>query len=187
MRLFLAVHLERRFVETLTTRLDPVRADLALAWTRPGSWHLTLHFLGEWPENRVSRLQAALKMAVDQTEFEVTPGRLGAFPDLHRPRVLFLHMSGDGHLAKLAAAVRETVNRTWPDGPQDNKPFQSHLTLARVRRHLASGDAKSLSNIDLGVFWPFPINGFSLMASKLSRGGARHEKVAFYPLRKKGE
>jgi 2'-5' RNA ligase len=186
MRLFLAVHPPPRFVAELTTRLDPWRADLALAWTRPESWHLTLQFLGVWPVLQATALQAALA-SLEPVEFLVKPGAVGAFPHWSRPRVLILHMAGDGKLAGLAAAVREIVHGVWPDGPQDSRPFRGHLTLARMREPLAKKGQKTLLDMDLRPFDPFPVDRFRLMASELHPQGAQHREVAFYPLRKKGE
>lgn len=186
MRLFLAVHPPPRFVSELTTRLDPWRADLDVAWTRPENWHTTLQFLGAWPAAAATELQTALR-ALDQTEFPVGPGAVDAFPNRRRPRVLILHMAGDGKLAQLASACREIVHAVWPDGPQDCRGFRGHLTLARLRGPVETEVQNKLLDMDLGRFESFPVSGFRLMASELQRQGSRHREVAFYPLRKKGE
>ena len=187
MRLFLAVHPQEQFLAALTPQLDLLRAQADRAWTPSRHWHLTLHFLGDWPAERSSALQTALAAAVLPREFEVTPGCLGVFPERGSPRVLFLHMAGDGQLAKLATAAREIVNRIWPDGPQDNRPFRGHLTLARRRGTSATNAFNSLVGRDLDLSCALAATGFSLVSSELGAHGARHRNVAFYALRKKGE
>jgi len=187
MRLFLAVHPQEQFLAALTPRLDPVRAQSDLAWTPARHWHLTLHFLGDWPAERSAALQTALAAEVLPRECAVTPGCLGVFPEHGSPRVLFLQMAGDGQLAKLAAAAREIVNRTWPDGPQDNRPFRGHLTLARGRGAAAANAFNSLVGRDLDLSCALAVTGISLVSSELGTQGARHRQVAFYALRKKGE
>lgn len=187
MRYFLAVHPQARFLAALTTQLDPLRDRSHLAWTPPQRWHLTLHFLGDWPAERASALQSALAQTAWPQEFVVNPGPLGVFPERGAPRVLFLHMASDGQLAQLADAVRGVVNRTWPDGPQDNRSFRGHLTLARGRGSLTADELNSLVGKELALIGSLVVTGFSLVASEPGAGGFRHRNVAFYALRKKGE
>jgi 2'-5' RNA ligase len=172
----------------VTTALDDWRAGsasrLAVRWTRPETWHLTLQFLGDWPADRLAELKTALKAACDQPAFPLTPGRIGGFPDLKSPRVLFLHMDDDGEAARLAGRVRAIVNETWREGPQDNRAFRGHLTLARIRTRLAPSDINLLQELKLDGLSPVFVEGFSLVASELRREGPRYTTLAFYALRK---
>lgn len=187
MRLFLAVSAGERFVAELTPRLAAWRPRLDVRWSRPETWHLTLQFLGEWPPERAERLIDALQQADFPPRFDLEPGRLDGFPDLRAPRVLFLQMDDDGSCARLAAAVRETVERIWPDGPQDRRSFRSHLTLARVRGRLASEQRNRLEKMDLGRFEAIPVEAFRLVRSDLRPEGPHYTELAVFPLRKKGE
>lgn len=177
----MAVNPPSQLRQDLDTRLDAVRSRVRIAWTRPQSWHLTLMFLGEWPAERLPGLGAALRTAVGgHRPFVVRPGGVGAFPDLQRPRVLFLHLgnddpSGGGDpLAQLAADVRRAVDASWREGPQDHKPFRPHLTLARVKRPPAAGELAALRSLELGTFPGFEVATVELMASELRREGARY-------------
>lgn len=187
LRLFLAIPCGERLREALSARLDASVADLPLRWTSPHSWHITLQFLGDWPESRVPTLVEALSGVSGPPPFTMVPGGLGAFPDLRRPRVLFLQMGDDGAAAGLAKTVREKVAGIWPDGPQDEKVFRPHLTLSRIRRPLSARDIKSLENIDLSNLPDMPVEGFNLYSSVLGKEGARHTAIAELGLRKKGE
>ena len=188
MRVFLAVSGGEPFHRALTTALDGWRAGgagrLKVRWTRPETWHLTLQFLGDWPEDRLEGLKSALEEARDQAPFVLTPGRVGGFPDLKRPRVLFLHMDDDGQAAALAGRIRKSVGEFWPDGPQDTRPFQSHLTLARIRESLSRADVKLFQEMELGDLSPIMVEGFHLLASERRPAGPRYETLAFFPLRK---
>jgi len=186
-RVFLAVAPGEPFVAALSTRLDAVRGALPVRWTRPSSWHLTLQFLGDWPESRLEALQEALAAFAAGPPFRLFPAGAGAFPDLRRPRVLFLHLRDDGPAACLAARLRDLVDGIWPDGPQDRKEFRPHLTLARVDRTLGRSDLKVFGSIDLSGLPEIPVEGFSLVASELGRGGPRYRDLAFIRMRKKGE
>jgi 2'-5' RNA ligase len=130
---------------------------------------------------------AALRGASLRSPFALPAGGLGAFPDLRRPRVLFLQLADDGAAAALARSVREKVAGIWPDGPGDTKPFRPHLTLCRIRRPLSDAGLKSLGEWDLGGLPELPVDGFALYSSVLGPGGARHTVEAEFGLRKKGE
>ncbi|MGD9547688.1 MAG: RNA 2',3'-cyclic phosphodiesterase [Candidatus Krumholzibacteriia bacterium] len=184
MRLFVAVKVPEHLASAVDARIDGLRSRLPLAWTSRDTWHLTLQFLGEWPEERCSRLQEALLPLTEVPAFALDPDGLGQFPDRGPPRVLFLHLAAGEEAARLAGAVRETVRSVWPDGPQDTRPFRGHLTLARVKQKLERQDVKLLQEFKIGSLPQWPVGGFSLMASRLSQAGAEHRELAFYRLRK---
>jgi len=178
-----AVNPGAQLCRNLDTRLDGPRANHSVAWTRPASWHLTLMFLGDWPAERVGTLSARLQETVSpHRPFTVQPGGLGAFPDLRRPRVLFLQMDGGEALLELASDVRRAVNDAWPDGPQDRKDFRPHLTLARIRQPLPGPEAAALTALNLGAWEPFAVDRALLMASELYSQGARYAVQAEMPL-----
>ncbi|HPF69697.1 MAG TPA: RNA 2',3'-cyclic phosphodiesterase [Candidatus Krumholzibacteria bacterium] len=187
MRLFLAVAPQGQFTAELATRLDAARAAVPLRWTRPDSWHLTLQFLGEWPDERVNALLPRLDAVDPGDAFVLRPGGLGAFPDLARPRVLFLHLGDDGQSAALAGRLRDAVAAAWPDGPQDVRPLRPHLTLARVGAPLEREQLKILQDMELSGLPDIPVEGFALVCSALGPGGSRYSDVAFWRMRKKGE
>ncbi len=188
MRVFLAVSCGERLNSEVTTALDAFRAGpaggLAVRWTRPETWHLTLQFLGDWPADRLGELQTALEAVRIHPAFSLTPGRIGGFPDLKRPRVLFLHMDDGGQAARLAGSVRAIVNEMWREGPQDNRAFRAHLTLARIRARLSQSDINLLQELKLDDLSDVAVQGFSLVASELLPEGPRYTELAFYGLRK---
>jgi 2'-5' RNA ligase len=188
MRVFLAVPCGEQLTAAVTTALDGWRAgpgaDLPVRWTRAQTWHLTLQFLGDWPADRLAVLKTALAQVSGQAPFTLTTAGLGGYPNLKSPRVLFLHMAAEGQAARLAGQVRAVVNETWSDGPQDNRPFRGHLTLARIKAELSRPDVNLLQDLKLGELPGVPVDGFSLMASELEPTGPRYTELAFYALRK---
>jgi 2'-5' RNA ligase len=188
MRVFLAVSCGEQLKAALTPQLDAWRdgplGRLDMRWVRPEAWHLTLQFLGDWPENRLKLLKTALEAAQDQPAFPLPVGMVGGFPNLKSPRVLFLHMEDDGQTGELTARVRGIVNESWRSGPQDNREFRCHLTLARIKTRLPGADVKMLQNLALKGLPPVLVEGFRLMRSELQPQGPRYTELAFYPLRK---
>lgn len=188
MRAFLAVPCGEQLARELSTALDAVRSgpigSVPVRWTAPESWHVTLQFLSDWPETRLETLKTALAALECPAPFLLEPGRIDAFPGLHAPRVLFLQLRDDGQIASLAADVRAIVNGVWRDGPQDNRPFRPHVTVARIREKLPRNDLKVLQNMEIVGLPPVRVEGFRLMGSTLGRSGARHTELASFLLRK---
>lgn len=183
MRLFVAANLGEQFRQRLATQLDAWRSQLQIAWSRPQTWHVTLDFLGEVATGHIERLQRALaKVAQDHAPFQVTPGELGAFPNLNRPRVLFLHLASDGALEQLATDIRHQVDLALPAGEQDRKSFRAHLTIARIKRPLPAAQRRLLSQVRFVPWEPLPIAAIRLVASELRPEGVRHTDLAVIPL-----
>lgn len=91
--------------------------------------HLTLQFLGNVLEEEIVPLRDQLRQVCGTlTPVELTVGGLGGFPDLHRPKVIWVGAQGP-ELAELAQTVR-SVGRNLPEA--DQKPFSPHITIARI-------------------------------------------------------
>jgi 2'-5' RNA ligase len=132
-------------------------------------------------------LRQALAPLGDLPAADLCPTGLGGFPDLHRPRVLFLQFRKAEPLTDLAAHVRQAAAAVWPEGPQDTRPLQPHLTLARVCQPLESLQVKALKDIKLDDLPVLTMDSFSLMVSAPVAAGVRHAALATFALRKKGE
>jgi 2'-5' RNA ligase len=182
-RLFIAANPGEQFRHLLATQLDAWRSQLGIAWSRPQTWHLTLDFLGEVPPAKLNSLKEALQAeAAGHPPLAVQPQELGGFPNLQRPRVLFLHMASDGALEKLAAGVRQRVDEALPEGEQDRKPFRAHLTIARIKRPLPASQLKLIPQIQFVPWETLMIDAIHLVKSELRPGGARHTDLAVFPL-----
>lgn len=115
---------------TLLAALDALDADLKVV--APHQLHVTLAFLGDIPED------AALAPALDQAvvgvpKFDLALQNVGAFPNARRPRVIWAGVHDPARLQQLASRVRDALRQAgWPG---DDKEFQAHVTLARVKSH----------------------------------------------------
>lgn len=186
-RSFVAVPCGEPLAGELSRRLDALPGPAPLRWTRPETWHLTLQFLGDWPADRLAALRGGLSALPGPAPFVLRPAGLGGFPDLRRPRVLFLQFRGAEPLLEMSIGVQRASAQAWADGPQDTRPIHPHLTLARVRDPLEEWQVNRLQDIDLDDLPDLPVDRFCLLASSLGPGGPRHREVAGFALRKKGE
>jgi 2'-5' RNA ligase len=102
-------------------------------WVRVEGIHLTLKFLGDISEKMIPSLRDVIREAARMTPFEMDVKGLGAFPNAHRPRVIWVGLEEPtGSLQELARRIEEGA-KPLGFAPED-RPFNPHLTLGRVMR-----------------------------------------------------
>ena len=144
-RTFVAVWLDesvRRCVGAFTASLRaPVeRAVGSVRWVDPAQYHFTLRFLGDLDADQRQRVFDAVSGACRGfSPFSLRLGGLGAFPDLSRPRVLWIGVEppGDRLLTQLASEVERALGERGFG--QADRPFAPHLTIGRVAKVPARG------------------------------------------------
>ncbi|PMB75044.1 MAG: RNA 2',3'-cyclic phosphodiesterase [Candidatus Bathyarchaeota archaeon] len=110
-------------------------ADLKIV--EPKNIHITIRFLGNITSSMVEKIGVELKR-VQFTPFDVKINGIGAFPDLHYPRVLWAGITEGATQLKEIFSQIEPRLRSLGFTP-DPKGFSPHLTIARVK----SGKNKS--------------------------------------------
>ncbi len=91
-RCFAAIEIPERIQALIVEVQNAFRPKIERAsWTKQGNFHLTLKFLGDVEDRNINEISAALqKIAESQTPFSIEIGGIGAFPNLARPRVLWV-------------------------------------------------------------------------------------------------
>jgi len=133
-RTFVAIPLQTDSYALLKALQEHLRASSAdVRWTAVASIHLTLKFLGEIDPAAVGRLAGAFRaIAASQEAFSLRLGGLGAFPGPRNPRVVWCGVQGDlEQLRKLQERVDEVCAQL--SFPAEEREFQPHLTLGRIR------------------------------------------------------
>jgi 2'-5' RNA ligase len=179
-RLFVAVDVPDELKAAIESDVvDPLRAELpGPRWTRPESRHLTLAFLGEVAEERVDAIADAVRnAAASRACFEAAFETIGGFPNLRRPRVLWIGLgTGAEPTAGLATSVQEGL---VPLGFEpEHRPFRSHLTLARCNPPRPLGELPSVAV----PAERFPVRHAVLFRSQLHPKGARYTALERFPL-----
>ena len=173
MRLFFAIPLPDPVLDALSEALRPVRAKGGnIGWTRRSNLHITLRFIGEVDPGVVEPLADAVAPWVRR----LPPPRVrlvggGAFPDAHRPRVLWVGVQSA--LEPLVGAIDRAVRAAGL--PEEPKPFVPHLTVGRVRAGRASHVGAAM--LELGEIATFDPESVVLYQSHLGPEGARYEAV----------
>src|SRR5271157_5866479 len=83
MRLFAGLDLPAATVHRLEDLLDRLRPTARIQWSPPDNLHITTKFIGEWPEERMDELKAALAAVGPRVPVPVHVRRVGFFPNPH--------------------------------------------------------------------------------------------------------
>ena len=130
MRLFAAIRPSSDFLTSLTELQKLLReAGVTGKYREPDGLHLTLAFIGEWPEDVTKFLPAVCK------PFSITLSYPGIFPEAN---VLWAGIEPSADLDRLAGQVRRSLEDQGI--PFDRKSFRPHITLVRkplVPEHIA--------------------------------------------------
>jgi 2'-5' RNA ligase len=142
MRLFIALPLPKPAEEELGRIITLLEQKGGrVKWVDPKNIHLTARFLGDTEERLVDDLSSLIDNVAGQFNPVASAiNQLGAFPNLRRPRVIWVSLQENIEvLAKIAGqvelAVRELRFKKEP------RQFKPHLTLGRVK------DTSSLENL----------------------------------------
>jgi 2'-5' RNA ligase len=183
-RLFVAVNLPADVREAIYDRTAGLRELVPrAAWVRAEHLHLTVRFLGEVEERRAGQLAGELGVAVGaHSSFALTLAGIGAFPNFRRPRVVWIGVEEEQAISAVAADV-ERVCRRLGFGAEE-RAFNAHVTLARVRRELSPSQASRLeaSSALVKEDYEVSVTRLDLMMSELSSRGPSYEVLSSLPL-----
>jgi 2'-5' RNA ligase len=132
-RSFLAFDLEneavRKKLAAAQNLLVQTGADLKLV--EPQNIHMTIRFLSDITPDMVEKVFEEMKK-VQFAPFDARINGLGAFPDLHYPRVVWAGITEDADQMKNVFSQLEPRLQRLGFTP-DPKGFNPHLTIARVK------------------------------------------------------
>ena len=182
-RLFIAIPVPDEVCATLRqvqSGLKKLLSDKAAVWTKPDGMHLTLRFLGNVNSERIPELSQRLSGALAGLgRLDLVCERLGCFPDLRFPRVVWAWVHDDAErLARLHRRIDEAVG-VFAEKPTEAR-FVGHITLARLKQ-VSRRDAGLLARFVEGAghrrFGDWHVNSVALIRSHLSAAGATHEEL----------
>ena len=121
MRLFVGLRPSETFRRALSELQAQLQdAGVAAKYLDPSNLHMTLAFIGEWPENIAGFLPSV------EQPFSITLSHIGLFREA---KVIWAGVEESEPLNKLADSVRNNLSAAGV--PFDPKPFVPHITLGR--------------------------------------------------------
>ena len=183
-RVFLAIDLPSDVKEHIVAIQHKLKFLLdGVRWVRPEGIHLTLKFFGDILSADIAQISEVIEDKTrDAVSMSLNTDKVGAFPNLERPRVLWLGMTGDvQNLLTLQQAIETGLE---PHGfKREKRKFRPHLTLGRAKssRGMILGLSEAViteNNYNTG---DFTAQGLTLFQSELKPGGAVYTKLAYFP------
>jgi len=173
-RLFVAVDIPGEVRELLSRVLQELRGEMEGArWVKPENLHLTLKFIGDYEEEGLEKLTGEVRAAAERIPaFIAALDGCGAFPSGKRARVIWVGMAeGSEKAGRMARKLDARLERAGVK--REDRPFKSHLTLARLKQPGdCSGYLKILNHKLEGLpGLPFEVGEVVLYRSILSPHG----------------
>jgi 2'-5' RNA ligase len=190
-RAFIAIELPAEIQQRLDVVVRQVHDRLgelpgnAVRWVTVENIHLTLKFLGDVSVANLDLLKEMLLAETkDHPPFEFSVGGLGAFPNLHRPRVVWVGIQAPPELAALQSGIETKMGKLGY--PREEHPFSPHLTLGRVTRNTNNTEARQMGDAlgatRVGFLGVVRAGEVRLFKSDLKPGGSVYTALFAAPL-----
>lgn len=182
-RAFLALETSpatRTTLGELCCRLEPLLP--SARFVPPDRVHLTLHFFASLDVDGVETVKAVAGIVAATVDpYRLQLGGIGVFPDVRRPRVLWVGLrEGRDETTRLASRLGDELETSGL--APDRKPFRPHVTIARFK---SPHQLRVEEAIRLGgsvEFGGFPADCIVLFRSWLERLGPRYSVIDRWPL-----
>ncbi len=182
-RAFVAIRVSEKVVRAIAELIDQLRRPGdGIKWVSADNLHLTLKFLGpSVPIAKIEQFGHELKKIAAQTAaFEIEAREVGAFPNLSRPRVLWVGLDSPP-LMELAGAVEEAAGRCGFE--REARPFTAHLSIARIKDpHRGARSMRALEHAHERRFGRCKVAEFAIYRSTLTPKGSLYTPLATFPL-----
>lgn len=138
-RLFLALNATNPLAETFQPtfkklKINADRRDITVKWVPLDNFHITLSFLGDRYVEEIPHIAHVLKQVCEQTApFELKIEDLSAFSSETEARVLWLGVQNKKCLGELKHDLDEALLQAEILDHPDQRIFQPHLTIGRLR------------------------------------------------------
>lgn len=163
-RLFFALWPSEKQRQKIDAAIAPCKADLTGKWTLRSNWHVTLVFIGGFPERHIPALQDATAR-IRPSPINLNFGRIDFWK---RPKIMCLQ--ADFVPNQLIDLVRslESAAKTFGFRPE-KRPYRPHMTIARGARYF---DAITLAQ-PVRLQW----SSFRLVESVSTPAGIRYKPL----------
>ena len=189
LRAFIAVEIPAEIQQNVYKQTAAFRRGIEslVRWVPAHNMHLTLKFLGDVSPNNVEFLVQMLRHeAALVPAFDIHLAGLGSFPNLRRPRVIYVGIQAPAALDALQRGIEAAARRLGYEA--EERPFSAHLTLGRLRQNATAVEQqqirRALEGTQVDVFGTARVDSLHLYKSDLNPGGSIYTRLHSAPLRK---
>jgi 2'-5' RNA ligase len=184
MRLFVAIELDRSMKRSLSSMIDDLsRWRRDVKWVREEQMHLTLKFLGETPNDKVSAVRDAAKSVADATPpFTLSLDACGCFPPSGKVRVIWGGcVEPAAELLRCAARCEDAF--AGLGFARERRAFSPHLTVGRVRDDRSGSGLRGAIDALTVKKATQDAESLSVFESTLSPSGAQYTPLGHFPFK----
>ncbi len=183
-RAFIAISLPERILQAIAKLQETLKGSgLKIRWTRKEGIHLTIKFLGDIEWDDVEKIHVAMERTTqDFSPFTLRGEGVGVFPDVRRPRVVWVGLTGDVEALRLLQSdLEDQLNHFG--FLKEKRAFKGHLTVGRVKGRVDLAKlAKALEALGEFRTESFTAQSVVLFQSDLRPNGAVYSRLAEVPL-----
>jgi 2'-5' RNA ligase len=176
-RTFIALELPQSIHEELSIIISSLKKKVpgGIRWVPASNIHITLKFLGDVSKNNLTAIDRTVESITQgHSAFDIHLGNLGAFPNLRRPRVVWIGIQAPDTLAKMTQEIDQALTRLGY--PPEGRPFSPHLTLGRVAQDTQPQELAAIAHIlstqKVAVDSPVLMEQVTVFKSELRPSGA---------------
>lgn len=103
----------------------------SIRWTPPNSFHLTLCFIGETPEQKLPAIKQTLSNVKSQVPLTLTFENTGIFGSKYQPRIIFIKINPSESISIFQSNMSNLLISSGIKLKQE--PFRPHLTIGRIK------------------------------------------------------
>lgn len=189
LRAFIAVEIPlelRQAVCHATSELQK-RIGSLIRWVPMENMHLTLKFLGDISPSNVDMLSQMLHAEADLFNcFDLRFGGLGSFPNLKRPRVIYIGIQAPAALETLQRGIESASRRLGYES--EERGFSPHLTIGRVKPNVTATEQqtirRALEATEIDSLGTARVDSVHLLKSDLKPTGSVYTRLYSAPLKK---
>lgn len=188
LRLFMALVPPHSIRTNMRSFQEEVKEQLGgVKWVASRKLHITLKFLGDVPENKLSRVRdIARDVTEDFQPMEVVFQSFGSFPERGTPSVFWAGCSESEALKSLHEQFNERLTEVGVE--KETRSFHPHVTLGRVKDRSSLGPWKNvLQKEEDRNFGKHRFREVHLIQSTLTPEGAQYSTVDRFPFQSTGE
>jgi len=183
-RVFIAIDIDKEVQQRLAEIQGKLqKCDADVRWVAPENIHLTLRFLG-YVSHPESIFKATEDSVCDIEPFKLFLSKIGVFPDLKRPRVIWAGIKESKILSVISQNLSGHLEQCG--FPEEKRDYRPHLTLGRMRstknKERLIRAIKANENWDGGTLM---VEKIKVMKSILKPEGAQYSSLHIVEIGKK--
>jgi 2'-5' RNA ligase len=189
LRAFIAVEIPQEIREAVGKATAPLQKGIGsiVRWVPTENMHLTLKFLGDVSPANVEMLSQMLRAEAEMFRcFDLRLGGLGSFPNLKRPRVIFIGIQAPTPLEALQRGIESASHRLGYES--EERGFSPHLTIGRVKQNVTATEQqtirRALEETRIDSLGTARVDSVHLYKSDLKPTGSEYTRLYSATLRK---